>query len=210
MISPTYVLITKYDIALVLTVSIVSGIVTNRLFTDDWVNITIATLFGVTLHGLLVNRVSKKVNAKLNIKQDGIRLSVYDFFRFSTIFVIQRIITSYTQGLDVIFDSVWLMTSGFTILGYSIFNVIDDVSDFEQYLIRRYNINLNYMQLISDLIKITTGAVFATYFVNKKITVENINNWVGVLVGFSFFHILIKPNIIDKASIKNEIIKTFN
>lgn len=193
MISPVDIQGTKVDLTLFSTVLVVSNLVSSQLektglFNESWMNLAVATLFGVTLHGLLTNKVSSMINTSLNIDTASVKNSVNDLIKFGTIFISQKAVTSYLQGKDIVFDQKWAMTSGLTIGGYAAFNMIES-------FVPKID---TYQPLLNDLIKVSMGALTANYFVDGSITKDHLLNLTSLLSGFVAFHLVTKQFVIPK------------
>jgi hypothetical protein len=199
MISPQDIQVTKTDLTLFSTVLVVSNLLENQLlnsalFNEKWMNLAVATLLGVALHGLLTNKLSTLVNAQLNLDNRGINQSVYDFFKFGTIFVCQNVVTSYIENRPVVFDTKWAMTSGLTIAGYAAFNMLSDNVPL---------INKKYQPLLNDLIKVSMGALAATYFVTGTVNKGDLLSLVALLSGFVAFHLATKQYVVPEENFSN-------
>ena len=168
MISPVDIQVTKTHLTLFTTVLLVSNLVESQLFKTaplnaKWINLLIATLVGVALHGLIITaNLAPMVIKSFKVKDEGIRQSVTDFFMFSTIFVSQKVLTSQLAGVPVVFDKVWAMTSGLTIAGYAGFNI----------LVRKMvpTVTAKLRPLLNDLIKVSMGNLLAVFVVEGVIT----------------------------------------
>jgi hypothetical protein len=184
MISPNDILVTKTDLTLFSTVLVVANVVGSqlmgtRMLDEAWMNLAVATLAGVALHGLLTNKLSAMVNDRLQTEVKGVSQSVYDLVKFGTVFVSQRVITSYLAGVQVQFDRTWALTSGMTIAGYAVFNMI-------QHMVPQ--IGGNQQPLVNDLIKVSMGALLANYVVDGTINQYHLMALAATLSGFVAFH----------------------
>lgn len=193
MISPADIQVTKTDLTLFSTVLVVSNLVGSQLektplFNERWMNLAVATLLGVALHGLLTNKVSSLINTSLKVENEGIRKSVYDLIKFGTIFVSQKAVTSYIEGREIVFDQRWAMTSGLTIAGYSAFNMLES-------FVPKVGA---HQPLVNDLIKVSMGALAANYFVDGTINKGHLLNLVALLSGFTAFHLVTKQLVVPK------------
>lgn len=193
MISPADIQVTKVNLTLFSTVLVVSNLVESQLqktalFTESWMNLAVATLLGVALHGLLTNKVSSMINNSLKVDNEGVNKSVYDLIKFSTIFISQKAITSYIEGKDIVFDEKWIMTSGLTITGYAAFNMIES-------FVPKIG---TYQPLFNDLIKVSMGALAANYFVDGTVNQAHLLNLASILSGFVTFHLVTKQFVVPK------------
>lgn len=199
MISPADVQVTKVDLTLISTVLVVSNLVSSQLqksalFNESWMNLAVATLLGVALHGLLTNKVSSMINNSLKVDNEGVKKSVYDLIKFGTIFVSQKVITSYIEGKNVDFDERWRMTSGLTIAGYAAFNMLQD-------MVPKVG---EHQPLFNDLIKVSMGALTANYFVDGTINQSHLLSLGALLSGFVAFHLVSKQYVVPKEKFEIE------
>lgn len=199
MISPADIQVTKVDLTLLSTVLVVSNLVGSQLektalFDEKWMNFAVATLLGVALHGLLTNKVSSMINNSLKVDNVGVQKSVYDLIKFGTIFVSQRAITSYIEGKEIVFDEKWTMTSGLTIGGYAVFNMLESFVPKVP----------AHQPLVNDLIKVSMGALAANYFVDGTINQAHLLSLASLLSGFVAFHLLTKQFVVPKEKFEVE------
>ena len=200
MISSNDIHVTKNDLSLFITIVIVMNLVDYRLlgtalFDEKWMNSSVALLLGVALHGLLTNKLSAMVNTQLNIEHLGLKNSVYDFFKFGTIFVCQRSISSYIENKPIVFDRKWMMESGLTIAGYSAYNIVlAPVMP---------AVDPQYQPLFNDLVKVSLGDLTAKYFVDGTITQKHLMNLSGLLASFVIFHLVVKKLVFPTENFGN-------
>lgn len=195
MISPIDIQVTKTDLTLFATVLVVSNLVEgqlfkSQLFNEKWMNLAVATLLGVALHGLLTNKVSGMINEQLQIENAGVKASVYDLVKFGTIFAAQRAIVSYIEGRPIVFDQNWFMTHGAIIAGYAAFNVA------VQSMVPK--IQDQYQPLFNDLIKVSMGALASNYLMDGTITQSHLIALGITLSGFTAFHLGTKQIVVPK------------
>jgi hypothetical protein len=194
MITQADIQLTKTDLVLGSTILIVSNIVRNQLegtelFNEKWMNLAVATLLGFALHGLLTNKVSSTIKSHINVAHMGINQSIYDIVRFGTVFVSQKMVTSYIEGKPIVFDQRWAMTSGLTLAGFTVFNM----------LIKGLVPNIgNQQPLVNDLIKISMGALLATYVVDGTVNMSHLLGLASTLAGFVVFHLVTKRLVVPK------------
>lgn len=193
MISPIDLQITKVNLTAFSTVLIVSNLVSSQLektalFNESWMNLSLATLLGVILHGILTNKISTSINNSLNVDSESINNSVYDLIKFGTIFISQKAIPSYINGKEIVFDTKWAMNSGLTIAGYAAFNTIES-------LVPKIGTN---QPLLNDLIKVSMGALTANYFIDGTINKSHLLNLMSTLSGFVVFHLVTKQFVVPK------------
>ncbi len=195
MISPIDIQVTKTDLTLFATVLVVSNVVEgqlmkSQLFNEKWMNLAVATLLGVALHGLLTNKVSGMINEQLQVDNAGVKASVYDLVKFGTIFAAQRAIVSYIEGRPIVFDQRWFMENGAIIAGYAAFNVavqnmVPKVQD-------------QYQPLLNDLIKVSMGALASNYLMDGTINQTHLMLLGATLAGFVAFHLGTKQLVVPK------------
>jgi hypothetical protein len=195
MISPNDIQVTKTDLTLFATVLVVSNVVESQLmkaqlFNEKWMNLAVATLLGVALHGLLTNKVSGMINNQLNVDNAGVKASVYDLVKFGTIFAAQRAIVSYIEGRPIVFDQGWFMENGAIIAGYAAFNVavqnmVPKVGD-------------EHQPLLNDLIKVSMGALASNYLMDGTINQTHLMLLGATLAGFVGFHLFTKKLVVSR------------
>jgi hypothetical protein len=195
MISPNDIQVTKTDLTLFATVLVVSNVVEgqllkSQLFSEKWMNLAVATLLGVALHGLLTNKVSGMINSQLAIDNAGVKSSIYDLVKFATVFASQRAIVSYIEGRPIVFDKKWFMEHGAIIAGYAAFNVavqnmVPKVGD-------------QYQPLLNDLIKVSMGALASNYLMDGTINNNHLMLLGATLAGFVTFHLATKQLVVPK------------
>ena len=195
MISPTDIQVTKTDLTLFATVLVVANIVEGQmmktqLFNEKWMNLAVATLLGVALHGLLTNKVSGMINSQLEIDNAGVKASVYDLVKFGTIFAAQRAIVSYIEDKPIVFDQKWLMEHGAIIAGYAAFNMA--VGNMVP------KVNDEYQPLLNDLIKVSMGALASNNLMDGTVTQTHLMLLATTLAGFVAFHLGTKKLVVPK------------
>ena len=200
MISSNDIHVTKNDLSLFITIVIVTNLfeyklVGGALFNEKWMNSSVALLLGVALHGLLTNKLSAMVNTQLNIQNVGLKNSVYDFFKFGTIFVCQRSISSYIESKPIVFDREWMMNTGLTIAGYSAYNVVlAPVMP---------AVDPKYQPLFNDIVKVSLGDLTAKYFISGTITKNHLMTLAGLLASFVVFHLVVKQVVFPSENFGN-------
>ncbi len=195
MISPTDIQVTKTDLTLFATVLVVANVVEGQLnktplFNERWMNLAVATLLGVALHGLLTNKVSGMINAQLQVDNAGVKASVYDLVKFGTIFAAQRAIVAYIEGRPIVFDQRWFMEHGAIIAGYAAFNMavanmVPKIQD-------------EYQPLFNDVIKVSMGALASNYLMDGTITQTHLMLLGTTLAGFAAFHLGTKKLVVPQ------------
>jgi hypothetical protein len=195
MISPNDIQVTKTDLTLFSTVLVVSNIVLGQLnntplFTEKWMNMALATLLGVALHGLLTNKVSGMINTQLKINNIGLKSSVYDLVKFGTIFASQRAIVSYIEGKPLVFNQKWFIEHGAIIAGYAGFNMA------VQNIVPK--VGSKYQPLVNDLIKVSMGALASNFLMDGTINNTHLMLLGVTLAGFTAFHLGTKNFVVPK------------
>jgi hypothetical protein len=201
MISPADIQQTRVDLTLFSTVLVISNLVSYQLqktdlFNEKWKNLAIAILIGVALHGLLTNKVSSEINKCLNVENEGVRKSVYDLIRFGTIFVSQKVITSYIEDKEIVFDNNWVMTFSLTMGGFTAFNML------EPYIPKI----CIYQPLLNDLIKVSMGTLTANYFMDGSIKQSHLLNLMFTLSGLGVFHLVTKQYVVPKEKFSTQCV----
>ena len=176
-------------LSLFLTIIIITNLCNNffldvALFDSVWLNLSIAFLLGIILHSIFINKLSIKINTYFNIKNRGIKNSIYDFFKFGSIYVCQKYISSYIEGVHIIFDKEWIMETTLLIIGYSAYNIILDPI---MPVISSY-----YQSLFNDVVKITLGNLTANYFTYGTLDKIHIVKIFGLISSYIVFHLVIK------------------
>ena len=184
MISPSDIQVTKNDLTLFATILVVTNVVDNQLsqtplFNEKWMNFAVATLLGVALHGLLTNKVSDVVNKQLETEKSGVGLAIYDLVKFGTIFIAQRVIVSYIEGRDIVFDQRWMLESGAIIAGYGVYSIA--VAQMVP------KIDTTYQPVLNDIIKVSMGALAANYLLDGTINKTHLMSLGGLLLSFVIF-----------------------
>ena len=193
-ISPKDIQVAKVDVTLGATVAVVYAIVSQQLkvskgFTEEWKALSLATVFGFAFHALVTHNLSSVVSEQLNVDNEGINKSVYDLFKFGTIFLSQKYIYGMITSTPVELDEKWMMESGLTIAGYSMFNVV----------VEKMMPQVGQHQaLINDLVKVSMGELLAKFIVDKAITQEHIMKLISTLAGFTAFHLVTKNFVVPK------------
>lgn len=188
MISPKKIQNTKNDLTLASTVMVVSNLIENKLgdiklFNNDWKKLTVATLLGFTLYSLLTHKISSTINHTFKIYNNGLRKMIEDNIKYGTIFIFQNIFLLYIENKEIFFSKEWLLFSGFTLIGFSISNVI-----FENILPN----NIFHREMIADLLRVSLGYILAVYIINNKIYKSNIITLFATLCGWIMFHLVTK------------------
>lgn len=192
---------TKYNLILFTIVLVVSNIFANRfsgakLFDETWSNFAFATLIGFTINGLGTNKLYNMIVPSLDKNNIGLLTSFQDIITWSTVFLSQKLIVSYLENKPVIFDNLWLMSSGLTITGYCLYNLfINNMMP---------NVGTFYQSAANDIIKVSMGALLTNYIVDGTITNIHLISLSGILTGFTIFHLGVK-NFIETKSVSDKI-----
>jgi hypothetical protein len=189
MLSPKDIQVTKLDVTLAATFLVVQNIIVGvlmktEMFTNQDLLMGLATIIGFALNGLLVSKLSDMVNRQLNVQSVGMQKSIYDLFRFSTVFISQRALGAYFQGQPIdLTDTTWLMTSGLTIGGYALFyNFVEsNMPSVGQ-----------HQPLANDLVRVSMGSLLASVVVTGTVTQSDLIKLGGQLAGFVAFHMVTK------------------
>lgn len=180
--------IVKYNLMLHSILLIISNITyhlwnNEKLFDNTWKSLVIATIIAYLIHGLLINKIVSKINNFLKITDYRFSKSISDIFQYVSVYNLQKIISLYIQGKELIFDEIWFTLYVFTIFGYIIFNLINPFI-------------LN--PLYEDLFKTSLGFITANYYVQNYFpnhTPRSFTILFGVLFGLIFFHSFINMSI---------------
>jgi hypothetical protein len=193
-ISPKDIQVAKVDVTLAATVVIVSNLVSQQLlktpsFNEQWKNMALATIIGFAVHALLTHNLSSMVSEQLNLDNEGMNKSVYDLFKFGTVFLSQKYIYGMLSNTPVVLDEKWMMESGLTIAGYSMFNVVVEK------MMPQVG---EHQALVNDLVKVSMGELLAKFIVDKAITQQHIMGLISTLAGFVAFHLVTKNFVVPK------------
>ena len=176
-------------LSLFFTIIIITNLCDNfflniALFDNKWLNLSMAYLLGIILHSIFINKLSSRFNTCFNIKNRGLRNSINDFFKFGTIYICQKYISSYIDGVNVVFDKEWIIETTLLIAGYSVYNIILDPI--------MPKVGLYYQSLFNDIIKLTLGHLTANYFTYQTITKTHFIKLFGLVSSFIIFHLIVK------------------
>jgi hypothetical protein len=191
MISPNDIKVTKNDLTLFTTILVVTNLVDSqfansqkKLFDKEWMNVAVATLLGVALHGLLTNQISSVINTELKLDKTSSALVIYDIVKFGTIFISQRVIGDYMSGKEVVFGGKWLKQSGAIIAGYGLYSVaVGPIMP---------KVSKQMQPVINDTVKVSMGALIGNFVVDGKITQDHLMTLSGVLLSFLIFNLFTK------------------
>lgn len=193
-ISPKDIQVAKVDVTLAATVAVVSGLVSQQLlktksFDEKWQALSLATVIGFAVHALVTHNLSTMVSGQLNLDNEGMNKSVYDLFKFGTVFLSQKYVYGMITSTPVVLDEKWMMESGLTIAGYSMFNVVVEK------MMPQVG---EHQALINDLVKVSMGELLAKFIVDKAITQDHIMRLMSTLAGFVAFHLVTKNFVVPK------------
>ncbi len=160
------------------------------LFNEPWMKVTLATLLGFALHGLLTNKISLAARQALNNPNPGINNAIYDVVKFGTVFVVGEFVSAQLLGRNPDFGPKWQMTSGLKIAAYCAFDMIE--SSLPQ---------VGSMQsLYNTLLKVGFGEVLAYYVIDSKLTTNNLYSTMSLLAGFAVYE-LVGKNLLTSMQI---------
>jgi hypothetical protein len=197
MLSNNDIEVTKLDLTLISSVLIFSHLINSQLginqvdtlFNTQWRNMALATLLGFAFHSLLTNKISIMLIRNLEIDNRPSILSIYDIIKFGTVFVSKEFILAQLNNRSPDFSTRWQKESGFTILGYVIFNILS---------LNLPIIETQYHPLFNDIIKVTLGELTANIAINGTITYYNLISLIGILMGFITYHVIFRNMIADE------------
>jgi hypothetical protein len=149
----------------------------------------LATLIGFAFHALVTHNLSSVVSKQLNVNDEGMNKSVYDLFKFGTVFLSQKYIYGMLTNTPVVLDKKWMMESSLTIAGYSIFNVVVEKMMPEAGM---------YQPLVNDLVKVSLGEILTRLVVDKTVTTKHLLNLISTLAGFTVFHLVTKNLVVPR------------
>jgi len=185
MISEIDFLITKSDIILGFSIVVLLNIfesifINKQLFNDTWLNESLGIVLGFSLHGLITNRISYKINKKIDRKKIELRQSIYDIIRFTTVFITQYIIINLIN--NNFSNTIWLEEGGLMIIGFIIYNHIKKHIQITK--------NNKFKYIISDILKLSLGNLLAFIIIDGNLTYNKFINYVGRLTGLIVYHII--------------------
>ena len=193
-VSPKDIQVAKVDVTLAATVVVVSNIVSQQLlktpaFNEEWKNMALATLIGFAFHALVTHNLSSMVSKQLNVDNEGMNKSIYDLFKFGTVFLSQKYIYGMLTNTPIVLDNKWMMESGLTIAGYSIFNVVVE---------KMMPAAGMYQPLVNDLVKVSLGELLTRLVVDKTVTTRHLLSLMSTLAGFAAFHLVTKNLVVPR------------
>ena len=139
----------------------------------------IGSILGYLIHSLFTVKISNTINRfLLKTNTDNvISNTIYDIFKFSTIFIFQQF---FVNGIDSLKDKSWILRSTLIIVGFAIFNLIKPLVP-----------KVGEMQnVLNDTIKILLGFLCMFYFTNENNVITTQNYFkIGVyLLGYLIFN----------------------
>ena len=196
MISNNDIEVTKVDLTLMSSILLVSHFVNyqfavskEELFNNSWNNVALATLLGFALHSLLTNKLSALLINNLELDNPSSILIVYDIIKYGTVFITKEFVSAQLNNRPANFDVKWQMESGFTLLGYIIYDFCS---------VKLPNVGEKYQLLYNDVVKIGLGELTANFMINHTITTQNLISLGGMLSGIVVYHLFLRNMIVDK------------
>ena len=150
------------------------------LFNEPWMKVTIASILGFALHGLITNKLSLAAKQALNNPNPGVNNAIYDIVKFGTVFVVGEFVSAQLLGRKPDFGPKWQMASGLRIAAYCAFDMVE--SSLPQ---------VGSMQsLYNTLLKVGFGEVLAYYVMDSKLTTNNLYSTMSLLAGFAVYELV--------------------
>lgn len=186
MISSIDLLITKSDIILsgsvILILNIFQHLFTSQpLFSEHWINLSLGTLFGFFIHGLITTNISLYIIKNIDTKNKAIKRSIYDFVRFATVFIIQHLVINYIETDRINFNNLdWIEEAGLVITGFIAYNFLN------KYI---FKFNGENRFLTGDLLKISFGYLLAYIVMDGTVKNDRLISYLGMLSGVFVYHL---------------------
>ena len=185
MFDPNDINSTKADIIKATTVLSLSHLARVKFlnieaFSNKWLYSSIAILVGFTVHGLITKKLNKKVNLKGNKKN-----ALQDVIKFGTVLLVEQLVITAING-DMELSSKFLQNTGLVLAGYVIFNLY----------LNNLIPNSKYKATIHDILRTSTGLLFADYIVDFDIDTPY-SKFLTSFFGIAAFHLLVKPRVLN-------------
>jgi hypothetical protein len=189
----------KTDVMMMATVFLVQHVMDTQvhpmrptMFNQTWMKVTLASLLGFALHGLLTNKISLAAKQALNNSNPGINNAIYDIVKFGTVFVVGEFVSAQLLGRQPDFGTKWQMASGLRIAAYCAFDMVESSLPQVGSMQSLYNI----------LLKVGFGEVLAYYVMDSKLSTNNLYNTMSLLTGFAVYE-LVGKNLLTNIKLPN-------
>lgn len=177
----------KSDIVFVSTITITSGFINYyltglHLFDDMWLLSSFSLLIAFIFHSFITRDL-------INVEESNFRLkkTVDDVIRFGTLFFISEISTSILLYDKIILTYEFLIRTIMALSGLAFFDMV-----FAERLINEGV----YTLLIYDVFRISASSLGATLLINGNISLLNFADTVGIVSGFSLWHLITNRMIV--------------
>jgi hypothetical protein len=185
---------TKSDVLLVSSVVLFMHLVPQWLkmnnvqpFNDSWKYSSIGLISGFVFYNMLVQQHVLNY-ANTNNYTPVTKTIFNDIIKFSIIFTLQELVSAKLVSRPTKFDKEWMESSGYTILGYVLFDMI-------QNNITPYTTERN-KQLVYDSIKLTMGQITPKLILNNTLTYSDFVDVGSIITAVMVYHLTLKPNFI--------------
>lgn len=182
----------KTDVIMMATVFIIQHLLDSqvhpsypKLFNDKWMKITVASLLGFILHGLITNKISGVVNQTLNVHNTGMKNAIFDIVKFGTVFIVAEVVSAQLIGRDMDFGVKWQMASGLRIAAYCTFDLIESSLPKVGNMQPLYNL----------LIKVGSGELLAHLVSDGTLSNNNLYSTISLLTGFAVYDLIVKQMV---------------
>jgi hypothetical protein len=122
-------------------------------------------------------------------------LAINDIVKFGTVFVTKEIVSAKLTNRPLNFGTRWQMESGFTILGYTIFDVLSS---------NLPSVGEAWQPIFNDVVKVTLGEITRDFMIQHTLTYENIISSLGLSLGIVIYHMLLKKTLFSNHEFGND------
>lgn len=180
---------TQNDVSLIVTILVVYNFFyfqnkTYNYIFDNEKMFLLASVIGLMLHGLLTHKISTFITNSLNINnENAITHTIFDIIKFGTLFITQQLITKGFSFDNLMLDTNWQIESLGFIVGYTLFNFIQNALPSIG-----STIGPEFNRLYLDTIKFTMGFLVAQYMKTSELTMKHFIMLGVYLIGWIIFH----------------------
>jgi hypothetical protein len=182
----------KHDLTVWVTIVIVYNFVNSNLkdkspFDLDWFYFSIASLFGLIIHSLFTSKLTLLIIKKFNIKDYNIKLSIVEFIKWSTIYIVNNILFTYLKNKKVTFNKEWIKLYGGIILGYILFNLLIGKAILK--------LSENNTNIMTDTFKTMIGIFLGYYLSHGHVHIDFYRAFFSIQISLILYYIIINKNI---------------
>ena len=163
-----------------------------ELFSYTWIIFTLSWIISIIIYYIIIIKLLNKIKIKLtnillllNIDDNKINiilLILKDIIKFSIIYIIRDILYYIILNEQISIYKLYNMAYIYTILGYTIYNII--------YLLYPNSYNYEYKYLYNDSVKTTCGEISRNILYELKFNFEHFISLIGILIGIFIYHII--------------------